>query len=129
MPRPPRHPAFWSSAFAVWFAVLWFLSSLSPSSQASPEIPHLDKVAHFGYFFGGAGLLAASLYRLNPATPHWRRIILLTILILAAVGWLDEWHQTHTPGRSGNSWGDWLADVLGATVGALTFRRLHRLLK
>ena len=82
MPRPPRHPAFWSSAFAVWFAVLWFLSSLSPSSQASPEIPHLDKVAHFGYFFGGAGLLAASLYRLNPATPHWRRIILLTVLIL-----------------------------------------------
>lgn len=128
MPRPHRHPAFWFSAFVAWFATLWWLSSVTPGSSNGPEIPHLDKIAHFGFFFGGAGLLSAALFGLNPSSPNWRRITLTTILVLAAVGALDEWHQTHTPGRSGNDLGDWLADVLGATAGTLVFRRFHHLL-
>jgi VanZ family protein len=129
MPPPPKHPAVWFTAFAAWLGLLWWLSSLGPSHPSGPSIPHLDKVAHFGYFLGGAGLLSAALFRLNPANPNWPRIIGITLLTLAAVGVLDEWHQTHTPGRDGNSLGDWLADITGATIGTLIFYRLHRLIR
>lgn len=126
MPRPLLHPAFWMAAFVLWSATLWMLSASSPSFQGAPKIPHLDKIAHFGYFFGGAGLLAAFFFRLNPQRPDWRKIIGLTVVILAIVGALDEYHQTFTPGRSGNDRFDWLADLIGAIVGSLTFKRFHR---
>jgi VanZ family protein len=129
MLRPLRKPAFWLAAFVLWAAVLWVLSSTQPSLPQAPPIPHLDKVAHFGYFFGGGGLLAAFFYLLDPASPRWGRIILRTVLVLALVGLTDEYHQTFTPGRSGNDPWDWLADVLGALAGSLVFKRLHRLLR
>lgn len=129
MLRPPRKPVFWLAALVIWFAVLWILSSTQPSVPQAPPIPHLDKVAHFGYFFGGGGLLAALFYRLNPTSPRWGRIILGTVVLLALVGALDEYHQTFTPGRSGNDPWDWLADVLGALAGALVFKRVHHLLR
>ncbi len=96
---------------------------------APPAVQHVDKIQHFGYFFGGGGLLTAALFRLKPDQPAWEKIILTVVILLACVGWLDEWHQTFTPGRSGNDVYDWLADVLGALVGALTFKAVHHRLK
>ncbi len=84
----------------------------------APEIPHLDKVAHFGYFFGGGGLLAAFLGLRFPDAPVWRTLALL-VLVGAVIGRLDEYHQGFTPGRSGNDNADWLADILGTFAGAL----------
>lgn len=129
MPGIPRSPKFWLFAVGMWFAVLWLLSSFSTGPQSAPEIPHIDKIAHFGYFFGGGGLLSAYLFRRRPDAPDWRKIIGFTLLFFAIVGALDEWHQTFTPGRSGNDIGDWLADVLGAAAGALVFKRVHHWLK
>lgn len=129
MPGIVRAPGLWLGAFILWSGVLYWLSSTTPLLPSGPKIPHLDKVAHFGYFFGGAGLLAAFFYRLRPDAPRWGQIIVATVVILAVIGLLDEWHQTFTPGRSGNDLGDWLADTLGALVGALVFRRLHRLIR
>ena len=94
-----------------------------------PPIDGFDKVEHFGYFFGGAGLLSAYLYRKQPVTPRWRFVIPCVILSMALVGWLDEYHQGFVPGRSGNDPLDWLADVTGATSGAFLFKRIHRRLK
>lgn len=34
------------------------------------------------------------------------------------VGIIDEYHQTFTPGRTGNDLGDWIADILGSIAGA-----------
>ncbi len=125
MPRLPRAPWIWLAALAVWFGVLWWLSSRPLTLPEGPEIPHFDKVAHFGYFFGGGGLLAAFLFRLRPENPRWGRVIVLTAAILATLGAVDEWHQTFTPGRSGGDAGDWLADAAGGLCGALVFRRIH----
>lgn len=129
MARLPRNPKFWLGAFLLWFAVLWALSSFAIGGKYAPPIDHFDKVEHFGYFFGGSGLLCAWLFRLNPERPNWKAIIAGAVIAIALVGWLDEYHQTFTPGRSGNDPYDWLADVLGATAGAATFKRLHHRLK
>lgn len=129
MLRPPRHPLFWLGCFVLWFAVLWLLSSGRPSLPGSLTIPHLDKIAHFGYFFGGGGILTAYLYCRKPSAPNWQRLIALSVISLAFIGGLDEFHQTFTPGRSGNDCWDWLADVLGALAGGFVFKRCHPLLK
>jgi VanZ family protein len=128
MRRLTRSPWFWLAAFAVWFGTLWWLSS-----QPNPfptELPFRvnDKLQHFGYFFGGAGLFSAFLFRLGPAEPRWCRILGLTLLIAALTGALDEHHQSYTPNRSGHDPADFTADVLGALCGALVFRRMHRVL-
>lgn len=129
MPRVTRHPNFWLVALFVWFGVLWILSSGTHPGIPMPPIDFFDKIEHFGYFFGGAGLLSAYLFRKNPASPRWRIIIPSVIVVMALVGWMDEYHQSFVPGRSGNDPFDWLADVIGASVGACVFKVAHRRLQ
>lgn len=94
------------------------------------EIPHLDKVAHFGYFFGGSGLLSAWLFFRNPQSPNWSALLTLVIVTLAITGCIDEWHQSWVPERSGNDAQDLTADVLGAIAGFHVFRKCrHWLLR
>lgn len=118
----------WLAAYGVWFLTLWLLSAGNPTPPGGFEIPHLDKICHFGYFFGGGGLLAAALYCRAPDAPAWPAILLSVAIAAAVVGWFDEWHQSFTPGRSANDLGDWLADVLGGIAGGLVFRLCHRVL-
>ncbi|MEO7101341.1 MAG: VanZ family protein [Luteolibacter sp.] len=91
-----------------------------------PPIEDFDKVEHFGYFFGGAVLFSAYLFRKKPDFAQWRIIIPTVIIGMALLGWLDECHQGFVPGRSGNDPFDWMADVLGASAGAFFFKIIHR---
>lgn len=129
MRRLILHARFWLGCFILWLAVLFLLSASSRVAEVTPDIPNFDKIAHFGYFLGGSGLLCAYLYRRKPHDPNWKVIIGCVIAAIAVTGCLDEYHQTFTPGRSGNDPFDWLADVTGATVGALVFKRLHHLIR
>jgi len=125
-----RSARCWLGGFLIWLSILFLLSASSAVNDISPPFQHFDKVAHFGYFFGGSGLLCAYLFRLNPAPPTaWKRLIVTAVLCIAVVGLLDEYHQTFTPGRSGNDPFDWLADILGGTAGAFVFKQIHHLLK
>lgn len=126
MSVPSRSPFFWLLCFVAWFGVLWLLSSRPGDAGGLPPIPGIDKVAHFGFFFGGGGLLSAFLFRLNPQRPRWFLLMALVFIIMGLVGWFDETHQSYVPGRSGNDFPDWLADVSGAVAGALVFRKFHR---
>ena len=82
MARLPRNPKFWLGAFLLWFAVLWTLSSFSGQQQFAPPIDHFDKLAHFGYFFGGSGLLCAYLFQ----GPMWKRaVVFLSSMPIAIV--------------------------------------------
>ena len=125
MARLPRHPKAWLAGFLLWFVVLWILSSMEGPGKIGQPIDHLDKVGHFTYFFAGGGLLCAYFFRLRPEHPDWKSVIPTVIVVVALLGWLDEWHQTFTPGRSGNDPFDWLADTLGAAFGALTLKGYH----
>ncbi|MEO0018393.1 MAG: hypothetical protein RLZZ522_1676 [Verrucomicrobiota bacterium] len=128
LPTALQKPGVWFAGVIGWWLALWLLSAGNPRIPGGPEIPHMDKFCHFGYFLGGGGLFTAYLFCRRPFTPSWRTIALVVVLTLALVGALDEWHQSFNPGRSGNDPWDWLADVLGATAGFLIFKRCHRLL-
>ena len=130
MPIPPlfRRSFFWLILFAAWFGTLWYLSSGPVTVKTGMEIPHFDKVAHFGYFFGGSGLLCAFLYRMTKGRMDWSLLLFLVIVIMVSVGSLDEWHQSWVPERSGNDALDLCADVLGSLAGYWVFRRLHSII-
>jgi VanZ family protein len=129
MARLPRNPRFWLGSFLTWFAVLWGLSSFTGPGHLNPPIQYFDKVAHFGFFLGGTGLLCAWLFRRNPDHPNWRALIVTAVVVISLIGWLDEYHQSFIPGRSGNDFPDWIADFTGAVTGAFIFKALHHRLK
>ena len=116
--RSPKKPAAYLFSYLIWNVTLWLLSSGNPSPNNSPKIPHLDKIVHFTYFFIGAFILSIFL---GLWLQSFKKIhLILTVSIIGtAIGRLDEYHQTFTPGRTGNSTGDWLADIAGSIVGAL----------
>ncbi len=122
-------PCTWLAAIIGWGLTLLFLSSLSHTMPpGGPEIPHLDKVMHFTYFaIGGLVLGTYAIFKSGVKSAPLLRV-LLPILILAVIGALDEYHQSFTPGRSGNDPYDWLADLLGASFGVLLANPLHPLL-
>jgi len=124
MRRLVRHPALWLCALLGWAGVLWFLSSLETNGAPLP-IPQFDKFEHFSYFLCGGLLAAGFRYLLRPEAVSWRKIILTAIITTALVGFIDEWHQCYTPGRSGADPWDWLADVAGGAAGAWLFKMIH----
>lgn len=115
--RLPRRSAAYLFLFVSWAVTLWFLSANNPGPKHGPDIPHVDKVAHFLYFFGGGCLLTAFAGMKWPALKPLRLFLIVT-LVCCVIGRLDEYHQGFTPGRSGNDNGDWLADTLGGAAGA-----------
>lgn len=108
----------WWLGIGIWATVLFMLSAQS-TLPPGPEIPYQDKVLHFLYFSGGGFCFAtARLGNRVPFASGWRWWLFGTAFGIV-IGALDEYHQTFTPGRSGNDAGDWLADLTGAGAGAL----------
>lgn len=106
---------------------IWLLSSRS--TLPMPEgIPGLDKVAHLIAYATLAFSLAwwpkGSAWHLHPVGTA-----LIVIAITSAYGGLDEYHQSYVPGRNMSVF-DWVADTLGAGLGAAGFgwwmNRRHR---
>ncbi len=127
MPAFTKSARFWTIAFALWFITLNILSHgshLNPPDGWAFDIPHFDKIAHFGYFFGGAGLLSAALFLSK--RPPWKKLIITVTLTISVIGIWDEYHQSFFENRSGNDPYDWMADTLGALCGTLVFRKFHR---
>lgn len=81
---------------------------------------------HFGYFLIGGFLLTGGNISRNPDFTSWKSILATTIVAMATIGIIDEWHQCFTPGRSGADPWDWLADLLGGASGAYILKALHR---
>lgn len=119
----------WILLFVLWLITLCVLSSSSNVVPAeAPKIPHLDKIAHFGYFLVGGYILATWL-QLKYGTQSSPLIrFLLPIIFFSIFGAIDEYHQTFTPGRSGNDFYDWLADFLGASLGVILANYFYWLL-
>lgn len=123
-----RSPNVWVFSLILWWVTLFTLSSFAkPMPEGSPEIPHIDKILHFGYFFGGGIIFATWILLWKGTTAKLATRIIIPLIILASVGALDEYRQTFTPGRSGNDPFDWLADVLGSLSGLFLANYLHPL--
>jgi VanZ family protein len=121
MMKPLNRAGTWWVMLLCWATLLFYFSS-QPGSGHPLSIPHFDKVQHFGYFFVGGLVLQRALGLFRPALKPGLCIVIGAI-VAALVGASDEYHQTFTPGRSGNDPWDWLADTLGGTAAGLFFAR------
>lgn len=107
-----RRVLAWLPAVA-WAATIYWLSS-RPTVPA-PEIPNVDKVAHFGAYavFGALLSFAAERSRLP---------VLAAVAIGVLYGASDEIHQMYVPGRSPDVL-DWAADAAGVTAACFLYTR------
>jgi VanZ family protein len=130
MRRIVTSPGIWLLGFIVWCAYLFTLSS-NPGSvtEGAPEIPHIDKILHFGYFMGGGGLLTTAILLWKGTATHPSIRIAIPLALLCTIAALDEWRQSFSPGRSGNDPIDWTADALGSLTGIFLANRFHALLR
>lgn len=86
------------------------------SGAGIPLVAPWDKVAHFFYYGTMAFLLGHGV---------GRRWLWIPLVLVPAVGALDEWHQLSVPGRDA-SFFDWLADELGTVAFVYAYYRATR---
>ena len=113
----PRQPWIYLSLWIIWFYILWHFSS-QPGDGKSQPIPHFDKVLHFTYFAGGAVVFSGLLLNTKKIFKN-RDLILLTLLVGACIGAMDEHRQSLVEGRFGHDVWDWTADCIGSLAGAV----------
>lgn len=101
-------------AAAVFMAATIFIGA-DTVGQDLPIPPPLDKGVHFLYYGIMAFLLAHGV---------GRRWLIVPLILVPAIGVLDEWHQAGIPGRDA-SFFDWLADELGTVVFVYAYARLR----
>lgn len=105
-------------AVIFWAGTIFFLSTLSGNEVDKLNTLHWwDKALHFIAFSAGGVVVAFTLCRTRDW--GWKKVVLITTILISAYGWSDEWHQQWTPGRSAKDVGDWTADTLGGAAGAL----------
>ena len=109
----------WLAAAIAWTVAILAVNSISvPHSTWQPPFAGADKLTH-------AALYAAAAYAWRRAIrARGDRVSWWIVVAIALVGSFDEWHQQAVPGRSAEAL-DWMADVIGACVGVLAWRRLH----
>ena len=114
--KPPRQDSrewFWPAALAATI----FLAS-SRSQVAAPDVPGIDKIAHFFVY----GLFGTLLARVSTVA-RLRPLGMYTAVVLASIfGISDEFHQSFTPGRSVEL-ADWLMDTGGAALAVFVYGR------
>jgi VanZ family protein len=114
-PETERKVIAWVPAIA-YTALIFGVSSIAGLSPPIPCFKLFDKLAHVVEFAGLALFLSVAFRR---TLPEGRRALtpLFVILVGLAVGVLDETYQLSVPGRA-VEFLDWVADTVGATIGA-----------
>ena len=100
---------------ALYVGLIYALSAMSRPFEAIARCLPSDKMAHFVEYIILGLLLSRALHFASPASQA-----VGTIGFGAVYGLTDEWHQSFVPGRSCDIM-DWVADVLGVTVGLLVW--------
>ena len=95
----------------AWVALIWIIGGLE-TVPSGPDVPGLDKAAHFAMYAGLGFLLGRSWALAAGGGYTW----LLPLLVAFGLGAADELRQGTLPTRS-SELADWLADAAGATVG------------
>jgi VanZ family protein len=103
----------------AWCAAIFFLSH----QPTLPSTPGGDKTAHLvAYAIMGALFARAFWFGTGWSQPA---LFSLAAAVSIAYGAFDEIHQYYVPGRFA-SWGDWVADAIGAIFGSVAFYLLAR---
>lgn len=106
-----------------WAPALWAGVILAATSIPGPELPRVpgraDLFAHLALYGVLGWLLARAAGTVRPASlAGW-------VALASAFGAADEWHQQFIPGRSASA-DDWVADSLGAALGAIVYAAAAR---
>ena len=115
---------FWYWApVALYAGVIFYLSAQSHPEDDLPSFLFKevsDKVLH-AVEYGILAVLCYRAFRLAAGPAVARQAVVLAILTASVYGLTDEVHQAFVPLRE-SSWQDWLADTIGAAIGALSWR-------
>lgn len=113
---------FWIGTI-TWSVFIFILCAMPNEDIPDPHlnIPHLDKVAHFGLFFILSVLLCYAL----PKKKQY--LYFIPIFIALIYGGLLEILQYYFFNRSGDIW-DLVADIAGGISGCLLFPPIYRLI-
>ncbi|MBK5281202.1 MAG: VanZ family protein [Nitrospiraceae bacterium] len=110
---------------ALYAGTIFFLSSQSHPEEQLPSFlieDVSDKVLH-AVEYGILALLCYRAFRWATGPAVARQAVVLAIVTASVYGITDEAHQLFVPFRE-SSWQDWLADTIGATIGAISWRFL-----
>jgi VanZ family protein len=111
----------------VVLVVYWgalFVATHTPDIGDGQLFQYADKVAH-ACAYALLAWMAAMVLRVF----HWplRWICVCVFVVCATYGAIDEWLQQYTKRRSDIN--DWLADIIGITVGLTLFLLTHRVVR
>ena len=108
---------------ALYAGVIFFLSAQSHPEEQLPSFlleNVSDKVLH-GVEYGILALLCYRAFRWAAGPAVAQQAVVLAIVAASVYGVTDEVHQFFVPFRE-SSWQDWLADTIGAAIGAVSWR-------
>ncbi len=111
----------------AYAGLIFYLSSLPHPEDDLPSfvLSFSDKVLHVVEYAALGGLCYRALCR--GTNESWGTMALpLAVLFASLYGISDEIHQSFVPFRD-SSWLDWVADTIGAVVGAAIMSRLDSL--
>ena len=105
--------------------LIFYLSSQPHPEQDLPSFVMLfsDKVLH-AIEYALLGVLCYRAFRWGTNQSWGQQAIPLAVLLASFYGASDEVHQAFVPFRD-SSWQDWLADTIGAAIGAVSWRSIR----
>lgn len=106
---------------SIFIACCSFYLSSQEHIEHMPSFWNADKVVHF-FCYSGFCFFTAFACNIKSYKKVW-----LPLLIISLWGISDEIHQSFVPGRSASVF-DWMADTLGALLGALVYVKFVSLL-
>jgi VanZ family protein len=110
----------------LYTGMIFYLSSQSHPEEQLPSFlleEVSDKVLH-GVEYGILALLCYRAFRWAAGPTVAQQAVVLAIVTASVYGITDEAHQLIVPFRE-SSWQDWLADTVGAVIGAISWRFLR----
>jgi len=123
-----RFKPFWRNI--IWAAIIFILCAVPgdelPKTNAI-QIPHFDKIVHYGMFFI-MGIFLMAEFRIQTKLKRVTILIISILLIGIYGGAIEFLQQNYFVNRSGD-YMDLLADILGSITGIFFFVFLTRLFK
>ena len=107
---------------ALYAGTIFFMSAQSHPEDRLPSFlfTHVsDKILH-AVEYGILALLCYRAFRWAAGPALARQAVVLAIVTASVYGLTDEVHQAFVPLRE-SSWKDWLADTVGAVIGAMSW--------
>ena len=116
---------YWAPV-GLYAGLIFFLSAQSHPEDDLPSFLFeeiSDKVLH-AVEYAVLGALCYRAFRWGVSGWVASRALLFAIVTASLYGMTDEAHQFFVPFRE-SSWQDWLADTIGAAIGAMSWRFLR----